>query len=199
MKLPLCICVWGSICQSMFICQGISPLSPGGPSVKVCLSGKLCALVFKASLLCTQGVHWLKKVCLPEKVGLSAKFVYLGGPLAKVGSSAKLCVPWGVHQPKEVHLLEKVGLSAKFCVPRGFIGQSRFVCQKSRFVCKVLCTWGCPLAKVGLSARKVGLSAKFCVPGGVHWPKKVCLPDLSSQTFRCGHHTGLFILHTIDQ
>ena len=61
---------------------------------------------------------------------------------------------------------------------------------------------------LGGPSDNVGSPAKFCVEafkayllytGGIHWPKKVCLPDLSSQMFRCGHHRGLFVLHTKDQ
>ena len=109
----------------------------------------------------------------------------LGGPLATVGSSAKFCVLvfkafllwyWGVHWPKWVYL-------------------PSFVYWYSRHFCSG--TGGGPLAKVGLSA-------KFCVLvfkafllwyWGVHWQKKVHLPNLNSQTFRCAHHRGLFALH----
>ena len=93
-----------------------------------------------------------------------------------------LDVSSNVKLPKQVHLPEKVGLSAKFCVPRGYIGQSRFVCQvfctggsisqrrficqKSRFICQVLCIWGVHWQKKVHLLEKVGLSAKFCVPRG---------------------------------
>ena len=65
--------------------------------------------------------------------------------------------------------------------------------------------WG-----VGGPLANIGSSAKFCVAVlkasilnslGVDLPADlgIDLPNLSSQIFRCGHHRGLFILHTKDQ
>ena len=121
--------VWGSICQSMLIYQGISPLYLGESSSQ---SMSVCQVV------CTgiQGISPLYLWGDPSgKEGLSARksrFVCQvlctqGGPLARIGLSAKFCVPREVHQPKKVHLPEKVGSSAKFCVPRG-IHQPKKVC-----------------------------------------------------------------------
>ena len=58
------------------------------------------------------------------------------------------------------------------------------------------------------ASRSRGRSAKFelilttrCQYWGVDLPADVGvdLPNLSSQTFRCGHYRGLFVLHMKDQ
>ena len=63
---------------------------------------------------------------------------------------------------------------------------------------------GGPLADKGSSAkflvpRGVCWQTKFIyqISGtwGVHWQTKVHLPNLNSQTFRCGHQIGHFALH----
>ena len=130
----------------------------------------------------------------------------MGGPLAKEGSSDKYehtsklllnifqcnCLHqeihshfWGVGGP-----LANIGSSANFGVLifkasllyylGGSIGQHRFICQ-------VLCSF------------IEGIYSQFT--GGVDLPADlgIDLPNLSSQIFRCGHHRGLFILHTKDQ
>ena len=158
-KLPFHICVWGSICQSIFVYQGIFPLYLGGPLAKVCLSAKLRVLVFKASVLwpggsisyrrficqkskfvcqvlCTWGAHWPMYVCLPSCVYWYSRHLSVpGGPLAKGGSSAR----------------------------------------KSRFVCQVLCTRGVHQPKKVHLPEKVGSSAKFCV----------CRGSISRRRFIC--------------
>ena len=71
-------------------------------------------------------------------------------------------------------LSAKVGLPAKFCV--------------LAFKASLLYIWGNSSAKAGLSSRKSMFVCQVLCTQGFHQPKKVCLPDLSSQTFRCGHH-----------
>ena len=104
----------------------------------------------------------------------------------------------------------------------GSIGQSRFVCQvwcsgiqgiysqfkggsigQSGFICQFWCSsnpWIYSRFNGGSSA-KVCSSAKFCVLvfkasmlyyWGVHLPKKVCLPNLSSFTFHALLHRRSF-------
>ena len=65
---------------------------------------------------------------------------------------------------------------SKFCIPRG-VHWPKKVCLP----------------------EKVGSSAKFVYPGGGHRQKKVLLPNLSSRTFMCGHHRGLFVSRKTNQ
>ena len=184
----------GSISQSRFICQvlctgiqGISALVLGGPLANIGSSVKFCVLVFKASLL------WYQGGGPSAKVGSSAKFCvlvfkasllwYQGGPLANIGSSVKFCVlvfnlcsvTWVVHWPMKVHL-------------------PSFVYWYSRHLC----------SGTGGALAKEGSSAKFCVLvfktsllwyWGVHQPKKVHLPNLSSLAVLCFASQKVFLYH----
>ena len=167
--------LWGSIRQSMFVCQvlctgiqGIHPQFTGG---------SICQSMFVCQILCT-GIQ-----------GIYALLIW-GGPSAKVG----FCAKFGVAIFK-AFILDSLW---------GSICQSMFVCQVEctgiQSIYAVL--MGDPLAKVGSSAKfgavvfkafmlnilggasaKVCLSAKFCVlvfkasllyyPGGLS--AKVCL------------------------
>ena len=111
-----------------------------------------------------------------------------GGPLAK---GRFVCQFWctGIHS---ISALFPGGPSAKVvCLPS-------FVYWYSGHLCSI---HGGPSAKVGSSANLVyWYSRHLCsIHGGSISQKKVCLPNLSSQMFRCGHHRGLFVLHTKDQ
>ena len=157
----------GSICQSLFVCQvlctgiqGIYALLRGVHLPKyVCLpsfvyqySRHLCSI--------TRGVHWPKKVCLPNMNTL-LNLLLLHRSFCTGIQSISALLPGGVHLPKYVCLPSFVDqYSRHLCsINGGSIGQSRFVCQ-------VLCT---------------GIQGIYALlPRGVHWPKKVHLPNMNT-------------------
>ena len=164
----------------------------GGPQAKVGSSIKFGVVVFKASILNSLGGP-------SAKVDLSAMFdvvVFkasilnsLGGPSAEVCLSAKFCVP--VFKASILNSLggplAKVGSSAKFGVvvfKASILDSWGSICQ-SMFICQVLCT--------GIQ----GIYSQFT--GGVHQPKKVCLPNMNTLLNLLLLHRGFFVLHTKDQ
>ena len=180
------------------------PLAKEGSSAKYEHTSKL--LLNNFWCYCLQEIHshfggpisqsrFICQVWCSSIQGIYSRF--MGGPLAKVGSSAKFwCTgiqgisalsPRGVHLPKYV------------CLPSFVYQYSRHLCSinggsisQSRLICQVGCTGiqgisallpgGVHLPKyVGLPSFVYWYSRHLCsINWGVHWPKKVCLPNMNT-------------------
>ena len=141
--------IWGSTCQSMFVCQvlctgiqGISALFGGHPLAKVGSSAKLGVVVFRHLCLIHQGGSICQSMFVFQVLctGIQGIYVpFMGGTSAKVCLSAKCCVVvfkasmlylWGaICQSVFSCQVLCTGIQGIYALLGGSIGQSRFICQ----------------------------------------------------------------------